>query len=119
MPAFPRSPNQVTMVRTPKNPSLRHYNPRNGSKAKRWKDHLRFQRANWHTMRGTGSDPFGTRHMLRLGERNDSLDNAKNRVRVAFEFIEKLGAPSSASTTGDVGPRGQIARRSNKNLDDR
>ena len=32
------------------------------------KDHLRFSVAYWHTMRGTGSDPFGPGTMLRPWE---------------------------------------------------
>ena len=58
------------------------------------RDHLRFSVVYWHTFRGTGSDPFGPGYAVRPWEDGtDSVENAQNRVRVAFEFIEKLGAP--------------------------
>ena len=39
----------------------------------------------------------------------DSVENAKNRARVAFEFMEKLGNPFYAFHDRDVAPEG--ARR--------
>ena len=43
-----------------KNPlAFRHYNPSEVVEGKTMKDHLRFAVAWWHTMRGTGGDPFG------------------------------------------------------------
>jgi hypothetical protein len=48
----------------------------------------------WHTFRGVGSDPFGVGTAIRPWEDgSNSVTNAENRARVAFEFIEKLGAP--------------------------
>ena len=44
--------------------------------------------------------------------------NAKNRVRAAFEFIEKLGAPFYAFHDRDVAPEGKTLAESNKNLDE-
>jgi xylose isomerase len=83
------------------------------------KDHLRFSVVYWHTMRGTGADPFGPGTMLRPWEDGtDSVENAKNRVRVAFEFIEKLGAPFFAFHDRDVAPEGDTLAETNKNLDD-
>ena len=43
--------------------------------------------------------------------------NAQNRVRVAFEFIEKLGAPYYAFHDRDVAPEGKTLAETNKNLD--
>jgi len=58
-------------------------------------EHLRFAVVYWHTFRGTGSDPFGAATMQRPWEDgSDSVENAIRRARVAFELIEKLGAPS-------------------------
>lgn len=83
------------------------------------KDHLRFSVVYWHTMRGTGADPFGPGTMVRPWEDGtDSVENAKNRVRVAFEFIEKLGAPFFAFHDRDVAPEGDTLAETNKNLDE-
>jgi len=82
------------------------------------KDHLRFSVVYWHTMRGTGADPFGPGTMLRPWEDGtDSVANAINRVRAAFEFIEKLGAPFFAFHDRDVAPEAATLKETNDNLD--
>ena len=59
-------------------------------------DHMRFSIAYWHTFCGTGSDPFGPGTAVRPWEApDDSVENAKNRARVGFEYvaaIERAGA---------------------------
>ena len=83
------------------------------------KDHLRFSVTYWHTFRGSGADMFGVGTMQRPWEgAPDSAENAKNRVRVAFEFIEKLGAPFYAFHDRDVAPEGRTLKESNKTLDE-
>ena len=85
---------------------------------KSMKDHLRFSVAYWHTMRGTGGDPFGPGTMLRPWEgKADTVENAVNRARVGFEFLEKLGAPFYCFHDRDVAPEGNTLAESNKNLD--
>jgi xylose isomerase len=85
---------------------------------KTMKDHLRFSVVYWHTFRGTGSDPFGPGTMLRpWDDGSESVENAQKRVRVAFEFFEKLGAPYYAFHDRDVAPEGKTLGESNKNLD--
>jgi len=82
------------------------------------KDHMRFSVVYWHTFRGNGSDPFGAPTMVRPWEDGtDSVENAQNRARVAFEFIEKLGAPYYAFHDRDVAPEGATLAESNRNFD--
>jgi len=82
------------------------------------KEHLRFSVVYWHTFRGTGLDPFGSPTMERPWEDGtDSVENAIRRARVAFEFMEKLGAPYYAFHDRDVAPEGETLAESNKNLD--
>jgi xylose isomerase len=82
------------------------------------KDHLRFSVVYWHTMRGTGADPFGPGTMVRpWDDGSESVENAQNRVRAAFEFIEKLGAPFFAFHDRDVAPEGDTLAETNQNLD--
>ncbi|HWB08705.1 MAG TPA: xylose isomerase [Pirellulales bacterium] len=119
MPAFP----EVTKIpfEGPKSKSplaFRHYNPDEVVEGKPMKDHFRFSVAYWHTFRGTGSDPFGPGTMLRPWEAaGDSVENAQNRARVAFEFMEKLGAGFYCFHDRDVAPEGKTLAESNKNLD--
>jgi xylose isomerase len=117
--AFPDVPVIRYEGPTSKTPlAFKHYNPDEIVAGKTMRDHLRFSVTYWHTFRGTGADPFGAGTMLRpWDDGTDSLENAKNRVRVAFEFIEKLGAPFYAFHDRDVAPEGRTLAESNANLD--
>jgi len=119
MPAFPDI--QKIPFEGPKSKNLlafHHYNPDEVVEGKAMKDHLRFSVAYWHSFRGTGSDPFGPGTMHRPWEAaHDSVENAKNRVKVAFEFMEKLGAGFYCFHDRDVAPEGATLAESNKNLD--
>lgn len=102
-----------------KNPlAFHHYDENELVEGKKMRDHFRFSVAYWHSFRGTGSDPFGPGTMLRPWEgAQDTVENAINRVHVAFEFIEKLGAPFYCFHDRDVAPEGKTLAESNKNLD--
>ena len=119
MPAFP----DVAKIRyegpESKNPlAFRHYNDNEMVEGKSMKDHFRFSVAYWHTLRGTGGDPFGPGTMLRPWEgKADTVENAQNRVRVGFEFFEKLGVPFYCFHDRDVAPEGATLAETNKNLD--
>ena len=64
------------------------------------------------------SDPFGVGTAIRpWDDGSASIENACNRARVAFEFIEKLGAPFYAFHDRDVAPEGASLAESNRNLD--
>src|SRR5688572_20128044 len=76
-----------------KNPlAFRHYNPDEVIGGKSMKEHLRFSVTYWHTFRGTGADMFGVGTAIRpWDDGGSSLETAQRRVRVAFEFMDKLG----------------------------
>lgn len=98
--------------------AFKHYNPEEIIEGKTMKDHLRFSVVYWHTMRGTGQDMFGVGTAQRPWEDfTDSLEMAKRRVPVFFEFCQKLGAPFYAFHDRDVSPHGKTLRESNKHLD--
>jgi xylose isomerase len=98
--------------------SFRHYNESEIVAGKSMKDHFRFSVAYWHAMRGSGSDPFGPGTMQRPWETGcDDVDMAQKRVRVAFEFMEKLTAPFFCFHDRDVAPEGRSLAETNKNLD--
>jgi xylose isomerase len=102
-----------------KNPlAFRHYNADEVVAGKPIKEHLRFSVVWWHTFRGMGGDPFGPGCAVRPWEDGtDSVEMAETRVRVGFEFIEKLGAPFYAFHDRDVAPEGKNLTESNHNLD--
>jgi xylose isomerase len=98
--------------------AFRHYDENEVVAGKTMKEHLRFGVAYWHSFRGTGADPFGAPTMSRPWEsETDDVANAVARTKVAFEFIEKLGAPYYCFHDRDVAPEGASLAESNKNLD--
>src|SRR5208282_511903 len=103
-----------------KNPlAFKHYNPAEIVEGKTLREHLRFPGVYWHTFRNALSDPFGVGTAIRpWDDGSHSVANAENRVRVAFEFIEKLGAPFYAFHDRDVAPDGATLAESNHNLDE-
>ena len=102
-----------------KNPlAFKHYQATELVEGRTMKDWLRFSVVYWHTFRNRLSDPFGAGTAIRpWDDGTESVANAQNRARVAFEFIEKLGAPYYAFHDRDVAPEGATLRESNKNLD--
>src|SRR6187401_3306715 len=95
MPAFPEIQKIKYEGPQSKNPlAFRWYNESEVVEGKTMKEQLRFAVVYWHTFRGTGSDPFGAATMVRpWDDGSNSVENAQKRARVAFEFIEKVGAP--------------------------
>lgn len=103
-----------------KNPlAFKHYNPDEVVEGQKLKDLMRFAVCYWHTFRGTGTDPFGAATLQRpWDDGSNSLENAKRRVGVAFEFMEKLGAPYYCFHDRDVAPEGATVAESDHNLDE-
>src|SRR5262245_15208269 len=102
-----------------KNPlAFKHYNPVEVVEGKTMREHLRFSVVYWHTFRGMGLDPFGAGTMQRpWDDGSSSVANAQKRARVAFEFIQKLGAPFYAFHDRDIAPEGKNLRETNRNPD--
>src|SRR6266496_2242354 len=102
-----------------KNPlAFKHYNADEVIEGKSMREHLRFSVVYWHTFRNRLTDPFGAGTAIRpWDDGTESVENAQNRVRAAFEFIEKLGAPFYAFHDRDVAPEGASLKETNKNLD--
>ncbi len=98
--------------------AFRWYNPSELIEGKSMKDHLRFSIVYWHTMRGTGSDPFGPGTAIRpWDDGSNSVENALRRVEVAFEIFQKLDAPYYAFHDRDVSPEGSSLRETNAIFD--
>ena len=76
-----------------KNPlSFKYYNPTQVVNGKSMAQHFKFAIAYWHSFCNDGGDPFG------VGTKNypwntasDPIQNAKDKMDAAFEFLTKLG----------------------------
>ncbi|KAA5544576.1 xylose isomerase [Roseiconus nitratireducens] len=119
MTAFPDIPTIQYEGPQSDNPlAFRWYNPEEVVEGKTMKEHFRFSIVYWHTFRGTGSDPFGPGTAIRpWDDGSESVENAQNRARVAFELFEKLQAPYYAFHDRDVAPEGSSLKETNANLD--
>ena len=117
--AFPDLPKIKYEGPDSKNPlAYRHYNPDEKIEGRSMRDHLRFSVVYWHTFRGALSDPFGVGTAVRpWDDGSDSLDNAKRRAHVAFEFMEKLGVPYYAFHDRDVAPEGASLKETHANFE--
>ena len=98
--------------------AFRHYNENELVEGKSMREHLNFACAFWHTMRMNGTDPFGSATMSRpWDDGSDSIANAQNRVRVFFEFLEKMSLPFYCFHDRDVAPEGATFKETCANLD--
>ncbi len=79
--------------RESKNPlAFKFYDENKVVAGKTMKDHFRFAMAYWHTLCGTGGDPFGPgTKSFPWNEGNDPVTIGKNKMDAAFEFMTKLG----------------------------
>jgi xylose isomerase len=116
---FPNVPSILYEGPKSSNPlAFRWYNADEVVDGKSMRDHLRFAVCYWHTFRGTGADPFGSATMQRPWEDgSDSVQNAVKRVRVAFEFFEKLGNPYYTFHDRDIAPEANSVIETNRTLD--
>ena len=75
-------------------------------------EHLRFAVAYWHSFNWDGFDIFGAGTLDRpwLQSYAHPLELAKQKMQVAFEFFEKLGAPFFCFHDVDIAPSGSSFR---------
>ncbi len=74
--------------------AFKYYDAKKVVAGKTMEEHFRFAIAWWHTLCGTGGDPFGpgTKAFPWL-EASDPVQRAKDKMDAGFEFITKIGAP--------------------------
>ncbi|MDA8686477.1 xylose isomerase, partial [Robiginitalea sp.] len=84
---------------------------------KSMKDHFRFAIAYWHTFTGVGADPFGapTQQFPWL-QSADPIQQAKDKMDAAFEFITKIGAPYFCFHDFDLIAEGDTLAESERRL---
>lgn len=116
--------NQVEKIKfegpTSRNPlAFKYYNAEQIVMGKTMKEHLRFSMSYWHTLCGEGSDPFGAGTVDRPwdDENTNPVERAKARVKVAFEFMEKMGLEYFCFHDRDIAPEGKDLKETNEILD--
>lgn len=74
--------------------AFKYYDAQKVVAGKTMEEHFRFAIAWWHTLCGTGGDPFGpgTKAFPWL-QAADPIQRAKDKMDAGFEFITKIGAP--------------------------
>lgn len=98
--------------------AFKHYNPSELVEGKPMSEHLRFAAAYWHTMRNGLSDPFGgPTALMPWDDGSNSIDNAKKRVGVFFEFLKKSQIDFYCFHDRDIAPEGSSLAETNRNLD--
>lgn len=85
---------------------------------KTMREHFKFAVAWWHTMCGTGGDPFGapTKHFP-WHTATDPLDLARDRIDAGFEFITKMGIPYFCFHDYDLVAEGATLSESRQRLE--
>lgn len=72
--------------------AFKFYNPDQVVAGKTMRDHFKFAMAYWHTLCGTGGDPFGPgTKEFPWNNAKDAVEAAKEKADAAFEFITKMG----------------------------
>jgi xylose isomerase len=98
--------------------AFKWYNADEVVAGRKMKDHLRFSMAYWHTLKGTGSDPFGARTLVRPWNAGTEMAAARSTLRAAFEFCEKLGLEYYCFHDRDIAPEADDLRETNRRLDE-
>lgn len=103
-----------------KNPlAFHYYNASEEILGRPMRDWLRFSLAFWHTMRGDGSDPFGspTKSWPWEDASLDPMVIAHRRMEAFFEMLKKLGVSFWCFHDRDIAPEGSSLQKSNEMLD--
>ena len=96
-----------------------HYHADEVVSGKTMRDHLRFAVCYWHSMRGTGADPFGVGcRKMPWSVAKDDMQVAHQTMDAMFEFVTKLGAPFWCFHDRDIAPECDDLADTNAKLDE-
>ncbi len=98
--------------------AFKYYDASKVVAGKTMEEHFRFAIAWWHTLCGTGGDPFGpgTKNFP-WNEKADAIERAKDKMDAGFEFITKMGAPFYCFHDFDLVDEGSSLAESESRLD--
>ncbi|BFP40596.1 xylose isomerase [Flavobacteriaceae bacterium GF1] len=72
--------------------AFKFYNPEQKVAGKTMREHFKFAMAYWHTLCGTGADPFGPgTKQFPWATSSDPMEAARDKADAAFEFATKMG----------------------------
>jgi xylose isomerase len=98
--------------------AFKYYNAEQLVSGKKMKDHFRFAMAYWHTMCGTGGDPFGPgTKVFPWAAGKNAFERATNKMDAAFEFMVKIGIPFYCFHDFDLIEEGNTLAESEKRLE--
>jgi xylose isomerase len=98
--------------------AFRYYDKNRVVLGKRMEEHLRVAVCYWHTFAWTGFDIFGAGTFDRPWFKvSNPIEAAELKLKVAFEFFEKLGAPFYTFHDRDMAPEGATLKESHATLD--
>lgn len=97
--------------------SFRWYNEKQKVGKKTMREHFKFAMAYWHTLCGTGGDPFGpgTKNFPWL-ESKKPLEQARDKMDAAFEFMTKIGIGYYCFHDFDLVQEGPTLKESERRL---
>ena len=97
--------------------AFKHYDATRTVAGKTMAAHFRFAIAWWHTLGGTGGDPFGpgTKVFPWLGAKDANV-RARGKMDAGFEFLTKLGAQFYCFHDFDLVDEGDSLAESEKRL---
>lgn len=97
--------------------AYRFYDENRVVAGKTMREHFKFAVAYWHTLCGTGGDPFGpgTKTFPWL-QATDAVQQARDKMDAAFEFITKLGLPYFCFHDFDLVAEGDTLAESERRL---
>ncbi len=85
--------------------AFRYYDRGRVVSGKTMAEHLKFAVCYWHTLKGTGADPFGGASFERpWGGESDRVAAAESTMDAAFELFRKLDVPYYCFHDRDVAP---------------
>ncbi|MFY0664954.1 MAG: xylose isomerase [Natronospirillum sp.] len=97
--------------------AFHHYDPDRVVMGKPLKEHLRFAVCYWHNFCWDGADVFGEGTFQRPWlHGSDAMTLARQKMDVAFEFFQKLGAPYWTFHDYDIAPEGASIKESRDNF---
>ncbi|WP_035601129.1 xylose isomerase [Haloferula sp. BvORR071] len=117
---FPDIPKIAYEGSKSKNPfAFKQYNPDEVIEGKTMREHFRFGAAYWHVMRNELADPFGPGTAVTpWDDHSNSVDNAKKRADVFFEFLDKIDIDYYCFHDRDIAPELNDLAKSTQALND-
>lgn len=98
--------------------AFKYYDANKVVAGKTMQAHFRFAIAWWHTLCGTGGDPFGQgTKVFPWNEKADVIERAKDKMDAGFEFITKIGADFYCFHDFDLVDEGKTLIESERRLE--